>query len=78
MLKKRYSITLKGYVARDEDGRLFFYPHVKPKRFDGFWMGGVIPDSYYSCPPDYPCVDITWEDEPREAIMTMHLYIVPK
>lgn len=76
-MKKRRTITLKGYVARDEMGLLFFYPHVKPKRLEGCWLGGDIPENYYSVPDDPP-VDIAWEDEPREAILVMHLDVEPK
>lgn len=76
-MKKRYTQTLKGYIARDANGFLFFYPHVKPKRYDGYWLGGDIPESYYAAPDDPP-VDISWEDEPREAILVMHLDVESK
>lgn len=72
-MKKRQTITLKGFAARDENGLLCFFPgDVKPKRFNGVWLGGDIPEKYFAFPQEY-FDDISWEDEPREGIMTMHL-----
>ena len=76
-MKKRHTMTVKGYVARDENGLLFFYPRAKPKRDYGIWVGAEFRNCFYSC-PDEPSVDITWEDEPREAIMTMHVDVESK
>lgn len=76
-MKVRHTNTQKGYIARDENGFLFFFPRVKPKRYDGVWLGGDIPECY-SAAPDNPEVDITWEDEPREAILTTLLDVEPK
>lgn len=70
-------MTLKGFAARDENGYLFFYPgDVKPVRGDGVWQGGDIPEKYIAFPKEN--FDITWEDEPREAILTMHLDVESK
>lgn len=77
-MKKRQTMTLKGFAARDENGYLFFYPgDVKPVRTDfGVWEGGVISNKYIAFPEEN--FDISWKDEPREAILTMHLDVESK
>lgn len=69
---------MKGYIARDENGKLYFFPgSVKPVREYGvFFPVENVPHHCIYCPNDN--IDITWEDEPREAFMTMHLDVEPK
>lgn len=70
-MRKRYTKILKGFVARDENGTIFFYPGVPPKRGKGIWLGDYFPEWDFSGSEDL-FVDLTWKDEPREAILTMH------
>lgn len=77
-MKYRQTMTLKGFAARDKNGELFFYPgKVKPVRYCGcVWQGGEIPEKYIAFTEEN--FDIKWEDEPREAIMVIHLDVESK
>ena len=71
----KYSI--KGFVARDKDGVLFYHS-VKPKRYktntsDGdtveYWIDGgyrfMIPDDMHAF------MNLKWEDEPVETTLSL-------
>jgi len=54
--------TIKGWVARDKNGNVFFYSHRwKPTREERDWNGfGMLLEGNY-----FP--DLRWEDEPIEV-----------
>lgn len=63
--------NIKGYIARDADGALFFHSK-KPTRFNcegiKYWIGGyrfLLPKYKESFP------ELTWEDDPVEIEMTI-------
>ena len=57
-------MKLKGWVAKDEDGGIFFHLDNKPKRREWFWNQSLF--SCFILPKDsFP--DLTWEDEPIEV-----------
>ena len=61
--------TIKGWIARDRYGDLYFYPYYKPKRYGDYWFGstGVFLRiaSYREIGDYFP--SIRWEDEPIEV-----------
>ena len=60
------SKTINSYVARDEDGSLWFH-YVKPRRINIDWWGSND-KSFQIYDFDFPeFKDLTWEGEPVEV-----------
>ena len=59
------AVTLKGFVARDENGLLFLH-YKKPNRYNGMWLSSSLISNCLKLPDDsFP--SLTWEDEPVEV-----------
>ena len=57
---------ITAYVARDEDGRVFFYTE-KPRKLSKVWYGGLL-----RFPQLFP--QVKWEDEaPTEVELTIKI-----
>ena len=65
--KHREEVTVKGFVARDRDGKLFLY-EGKPIRYNNKWVGGALFHPIDLLP------QVKWEDkEPTPVEITIKL-----
>lgn len=61
---------IKGWVARDKSGTLFFFQQTKPNRHENgdYWVG----DGHsFVLMNEALCSKLTWEDEPIEVELTI-------
>ncbi len=68
-VEKSEEVTIDVWVARDEDGEIFFY-RDKPIRDKSFWYDFFSEGSYFGLPRDF-FPDVTWESDPLEVTITL-------
>lgn len=61
------TVTVQGWVARDENLQLYFYPD-KPERVRGYWMNNDA-NCLRLDPNGFP--QLGWDDEPLKATLTI-------
>ena len=61
-------VTFDGWVARDEDGEIYFHRN-KPKRYTGYWLDEDDRNAYKLLQETFP--SLTWESAPIEVSITI-------
>lgn len=64
-------VTIRGWVARDKDGSVFFYEEKPHRSENGRWLTYGYHAYGYVTDEMFP--HITWESEPQEAEITIRL-----
>lgn len=63
--------VVEGYVARDQDAGLFFYPHkpTRKARGIGYWANQSTDKDYLIPTEMFP--NLKWEDEPIKVELSI-------
>lgn len=69
---RKETLQITGYIARDEDGGLYFYEHKPFKNCCRRWDIGSLIGVWLMPSEFFP--EVTWEDEePRRVTITVEL-----